>query len=221
MFRHWTFLLLSVAAFTPALILAEDAKPDPWEKTISQYEEQDKKSPPPKDAVVFVGSSTIRLWNLKESFPDLATINRGFGGSQYGDITRFVKRIITAYQPRAIVLYSGDNDLTSKSPEKAAADFGEVIKAIRADLPETPIYVLAVKPSISRWKIVEKGREANRLIEEQCKSGKNMTFLPVEKLMLGADGEPRAELYQKDGLHMSPAGYKLWNELLLPKIETK
>lgn len=215
-------LLATFVFFAPTYLQAQDAKPDPWEKEISKYEEQDKKSPSPKDAILFVGSSTIRLWDLKESFPNLATINRGFGGSKYADIPRFVKRIVTPYRPKAIVLYSGDNDLAGgKSPEAVAADFAEVIKTIRADLPEIPIYVFAVKPSISRWKIVDKGREANRLIEAQCEAGKNLTFLPVEKLMLGADGQPRQELYMKDGLHMSKEGYKLWSELLVKTLESK
>lgn len=211
-----------LVGFVPSFAAAQNAKPDPWEKDISKYEEDDKKSPPPKDPVVFVGSSTIRLWNLPKSFPGMAVINRGFGGSKYADIPRFVKRIITNYKPRAIVMYSGDNDLAgNKSPEQVAADFAEVVKGVRAELPETPIYVFGVKPSIARWKLVDKGREANRLIEAQCQAGKHMTFLSVEKLMLGDDGMPRAELFVKDGLHMSAEGYKLWSELLLPKIKVE
>jgi lysophospholipase L1-like esterase len=37
--------------------------------------------------------------------------------------------------------------------------------------------------------------------------------------MLGADGTPRKELLLDDGLHMTPAGYKIWNDALRPLLQ--
>jgi hypothetical protein len=124
------------AAQQPAAVKDAPAKAkappaaDRWEITIAAFEAEDKLAPPPKDAVVFIGSSSIRLWDLKKSFPDLVALNRGFGGSQMSDAVKYARRIFTPYKPRLIVLYEGDNDLNAgKSPTQVAADFEEFLKS--------------------------------------------------------------------------------------------
>jgi lysophospholipase L1-like esterase len=192
---------------------------DRWEKAIAAFEAEDKSSPPPKDAVVFIGSSSIRLWDLKKSFPEVAAINRGFGGSQMADAARYAHRIVTPYKPRLIVLYEGDNDLNAgKSPQQVAADFDEFLKVVRSDLAMTPLIVIGMKPSPSRWKLIEQQREANRLLADRCAKDGKCRFLDVEKPMLGSDGQPRPELFRADKLHLNDDGYKLWNSLLRPLV---
>jgi lysophospholipase L1-like esterase len=192
---------------------------DKWEQTIAQFEAQDQKSPPPKDAVLFVGSSSIRLWDLKQSFPELATINRGFGGSQMSDVVCYAGRIITAYRPRRIVLYEGDNDLAAKeTPDQVAADFDQLLKIVRADLPTTPLVVIGAKPSPKRWAIIDQQRQLNRLLAERCTKDGHATFLDVEKPMLGTDGQPKANIFRDDNLHLNAEGYKLWTSLLSPLV---
>lgn len=191
-----------------------------WEKEIAAIEEQDKKAAPPKQGIVFVGSSSIRLWDLRKSFPDLPVVNRGFGGSQLADSVHFLDRLVLPHQPKMVVLYAGDNDLASgKSPEQISADFADFAKSLRKMLPETRIIYIAVKPSPARWKLIDKQRETNRLVRQQCESGEKMVFLDVEKPMLGADGSPKAEIFQKDGLHLNADGYKIWTNLLLPLLQ--
>lgn len=202
---------------------AEPAVPAPaaskWEKAIAEFEAQDEQSPPAAGGVLFVGSSSIRLWDLKQSFPEVAAINRGFGGSQMSDVVHYAGRIVTPYKPRAIVLYEGDNDLAAnKTPEKVAADFSELLKKIRAELPEAKVVVIGCKPSPARWKLIAKQREANRLLAAACKADEHATFLDVEKPMLSADGVPRAELFREDKLHLNAEGYKLWTSLVQPLI---
>ena len=192
---------------------------DRWEKTIAAFEAEDQASPPPRNAVVFVGSSSIRLWDLKKSFPDVAAINRGFGGSQMADAARYAHRIVTPYKPRLIVLYEGDNDLNAgKSPEQVAADFDEFLKVVRRELPTTPLIVIGMKPSPARWKLIEYQREANRLLADRCAKDGKCRFLDVEKPMLGSDGQPKAEIFRADKLHLNDEGYKLWNALLRPLL---
>ena len=93
---------------------AQAARRRPLGSRDRRFEAADKQTPPPKDAVLFVGSSSIRLWDLKKSFPDLVAINRGFGGSQMSDAARHARRLINVYKPRLIVLYEGDNDLNAR-----------------------------------------------------------------------------------------------------------
>jgi lysophospholipase L1-like esterase len=192
---------------------------DRWEKAISEFEKKDKESPPAPGQIVFVGSSSIRLWKLEESFPDLDTLNRGFGGSQVADSVRYADRIVIPYKPRQIVFYAGDNDLAAgKSPEQVRDDFKAFVAKVRAALPEVEIIYLSIKPSEARWKLVEEGRKTNQLIEEFCKAGKDLKFVDVGSPMLGKDGKPRPELYVEDKLHLTPEGYELWASILRPHL---
>ncbi len=201
--------------------------PTKWEKDIARFEAADKENPPKKGQVLFVGSSSIRLWNLKKSFPDLDAINRGFGGSQIEDSTHFADRIVLPYEPRLIVMYAGDNDIAfGKSPAQVADDFKAFVAKARGgksaeSARPAPIIYVAIKPSIARWKLVDKVREANKLIREFCEKGDKLTFLDIDTPMIGNDGKPRAELFVKDNLHLSEAGYKVWDALLKPHLEKK
>jgi lysophospholipase L1-like esterase len=190
-----------------------------WEKAIATFEEKDRQSPPPHHAVVFVGSSSIRFWDVAKSFPGVEAINRGFGGSELADSAHFAPRIVLPYEPRTVVLYAGDNDLAAgKTPEQVAADFREFTRVVLARLPKTRIIYLSIKPSPYRWSIVDKGRAANELIAAQCKSDDHLIFLDVGTPLLGSDGKPRRELFRSDGLHLNEKGYEVWAGLLKPYL---
>src|SRR5262249_46670543 len=158
-----------------------------WEKEIAAFETADQKQPPPKGGIVFVGSSSVRLWDVKKAFPNLPVINRGFGGAQIEDSTHFAERIIFPYEPCPGVFYSGDNDLNSgKSPEKVAEDFKALVKKMADRLPNARFYVISIKPSPSRWKLFEAQSEANKLILKYCEDcGCGPIFVDVVKPMLG------------------------------------
>jgi len=138
------------------------------EPAIKTFEEADRKKPPAKGAVLFIGSSSISLWkSLVEDFPRARVINRGFGGSHIEDSTDFADRIVFLYRPRLIVLYAGDNDIESgKSPAFALEDFKKFVSVIHRKLPRTRIAFISIKPSPARWHLADKVREANRLIKD-------------------------------------------------------
>jgi lysophospholipase L1-like esterase len=190
-----------------------------WEKAIQAFEAQDRRSPPPKGPIVFVGSSSIRGWNTKRYFPKLRTIQRGFGGSDVSDSLHFAHRIVTNYQPRVVVMYAGDNDIArGKTPQRVLADFKAFVAEVHARLPRTRIVYIASKPSIRRWKLVGRMRQANRLIEQFTRTDKRLRFVDIDKPMIGPDGRPRKELFKKDGLHLSHEGYVLWTRLVQPHV---
>ncbi len=198
---------------------SSSSDPDRWEASIQKFEAQDRKSPPAKGGIVFVGSSTMVGWNLQKSFPDSGAVNRGFGGSQMADSLRYADRIVIPLALRVVVVYAGDNDLASgKTPKRVAEDFRQFVAKIHATLPETRIVYLGIKPSVARRKLIDKGREANRLIREFAASNPRLVFVDVEKTMLGPDGQPRAELLKSDGLHLNEEGYRLWSELVRPHL---
>ncbi|OWK43996.1 hypothetical protein FRUB_03595 [Fimbriiglobus ruber] len=171
-----------------------------------------KQNPSAKDCVAFVGSSTIRMWDVKKSFPDMNVVNLGFGGSEIRDSTHFAPRILLPLDPKAIVFYAGDNDLASgRKPAQVRDDFREFVGVVRAKLPTTPILFLCVKPSIQRWSQFEKQKEANALVKALCSEGSHLVYVDLIPGILGTDGKPKAELFAKDGLHLNPKGYEVLN----------
>lgn len=223
--RRWLWLLLAnMILGSAALLPGQDrsVEPDRWEAEIARFEAQDQEKSPIQGSVVFAGSSTIRLWKLDQSFSDPSYLNRGFGGSQYSDLERYTARIILPYRPRTVVLYSGDNDIQSgKSPEEVAQDAERVLDQIRKALPECKLVVIAIKPSLQRWKNIEKIRAANQRLEQLLPSRQPAVFVSIESQMLGDDGLPRSELYIADGLHLSEQGYALWSNSLKSLLDTK
>jgi len=191
-----------------------------WEPVIAKFEEADRHSPPPKGAVLFVGSSSIVLWkDLADAFPSTKVINRGFGGSEIADSIHYIDRIVAPYQPKMVVLYAGDNDLANgKTPQRVFEDYREFVTRIRYKLPEIRIAFIAIKPSPARWYLIQKVRAANEMIETYTSQGGDLIYLDVFTPMLGADGKPREELYAEDKLHLSAEGYRLWRSLIAPHI---
>jgi lysophospholipase L1-like esterase len=191
-----------------------------WEEQIKKFEETDLKNPPPKGSILFVGSSSIRLWPTDEYFRDKKIINRGFGGSQIEDSTKYADRIIIPYKPRMVVLYAGDNDLArGKTPEQVFADYKAFVERLRQDLGDVRIAFISVKPSIARWNIDGKIKAMNALVKTYTAQNKNLVYIDVYEKMLGDDGKPRASLYVTDGLHLTPEGYKLWTSIVKPYLK--
>ncbi|MHB1034601.1 MAG: SGNH/GDSL hydrolase family protein [Pirellulales bacterium] len=221
LFRPMTLpTLVAILLRLQSWYVAAEARPERWENDIRAFEQQDRKAPPAAGQVLFVGSSSIRGWNLKQSFPKLDALNRGFGGSEIADSVRYADRIIVPYKPRIIVFYAGDNDLAAgKSPAAVLADFKALAKTVHAALPKTRILFLTIKPSQARWKLIDRIREANSLVREFIKTDERLIYVDVYQPLLGADGKPRDELFQSDGLHLNAKGYKLWASIVAPYLE--
>lgn len=187
-------------------------RPGRFEPEILAYENADRASPPPTGAVLFVGSSSIRLWkSLQDDFEGIPVLNRGFGGSEIADLIHYARRIIQPYYARRIVIYAGDNDLyAGKSPSEVFDDFRALVHVIRRRQPRVPIAFISIKPSPARIRKIEAIRETNQLIREYCESRPNLEFIDIFTKMLDENGHPRRDLYQHDRLHMAPAGYVIW-----------
>jgi lysophospholipase L1-like esterase len=214
--------LLAGASGRPAALALESSTSDPaaWAEEMDAFAKQDAEKASPANAVLFVGSSSIRLWDLQKSFPDLVAINHGFGGSQICDSTLRADVLVVKYKPRLIVFYAGDNDINGgKSAEQVHIDFRAFVAKLRESLPETPIVYISIKPSIARWKLRDVQREANGLIAADCAQDETLEFIDVWPVMLGDDGEPRKDIFVEDGLHLNELGYKLWAELLGPQLD--
>jgi len=201
---------------------ADDEPVDSLEKEVRAFEEKDRKEAPEPGGVLFLGSSSIRLWDTAKAFPQTKITNRGFGGSQIADSVHFAERIAIPYRPRLIVFYAGDNDVAAgKSAEEVFADFKEFTGKVHASLPATRIAFIAIKPSPLRWKFFDTQCRANDRIREFIKSDGRLSYIDVVKPMLGDDGEARRELFKKDNLHLNDEGYRVWAGVIKPFLDEK
>jgi lysophospholipase L1-like esterase len=193
---------------------------DRWAKDVDAFAAQDAARPFPEGGIVFVGSSSIRLWDLATAFPGRPILNRGFGGTQIADSVRHIERLVLRHKPSTVIVYAGDNDLSAgRTPQQVQADFHAFVTKVHAVLPRTRIAFIGIKPSLARWALIAKVREANRLVRAECDRDDRLGFVDVDGPMLGWDGKPRADLFVEDGLHLSAKGYAVWNTLVAPFLE--
>ncbi len=205
--------LLAVAPGCPAAA-------EPFQTEFEAFEQQDRLAPPPQGAVLFLGSSSIRRWSsLAQDFPSIATINRGFGGSQIVDSIRHADRIVIPHNPSTLVFYAGENDLaTGKSPEQVCKDFQLLVTRLRAALPGIRIAFISIKPSPCRANLLDPIQKTNALIRGWARTQPRLDFVDAFGPMLDGTGAPRSELFNEDGLHMNSKGYALWTGLLAPVL---
>jgi lysophospholipase L1-like esterase len=196
--------------------------PEFFADEIAAFEAADRVSPPPERPIVFVGSSSIRLWDtLAEDMAPLPVLNRGFGGSQLEHAVHFVERAVIRYQPRAVVLYAGDNDLderTGKSAADVVRDFQTFVGRMHAAVPDARIYYLAIKPSRMRWARWPEQAKANAEIAALCAKDPRLGFLDIATPMLANGEPPSRDLFIFDGLHLSDEGYALWTGVVKPRL---
>ena len=194
-----------------------------WSKDIQQFQQLDKNVADPENAILFAGSSSIRLWStLNEDLAPYPVIQRGFGGSKFSDLAVYAKEIIYPHQFRALVLFEA-NDITGniadKSPHEVARLFRSIVRTVRKQYPEQPIFVIEITPTKSRWAVWPVIKEANKLLCEASGKMHKVYFIETASAYLNKEGEPRNELFIKDNLHQNREGYKIWGELVRKKLD--
>ncbi len=221
--RGWVGFIGAMKIFLALLLalsttLSAHADPAKWEGEIAAFEAGDGRQQPEHGGIVFVGSSSIRLWKtLAKDFPEHRVLNRGFGGSELADSVAFAERIIFPYEPRMVVLYAGGNDISNgKSAQQVFEDFREFVAKVRSGLPEVEIAYISIAGNPARWAQVEEVKAANRLIEDYAKELKGVRFINVFAKMLDEGGQPRGDIFVADKLHMNEAGYKIWADVVRP-----
>ncbi|HOQ05426.1 MAG TPA: right-handed parallel beta-helix repeat-containing protein [Anaerohalosphaeraceae bacterium] len=190
-----------------------------WEETMEQFRRQDALNSFPPDAVLFVGSSSIARWPTHTCFTEFPVINRGFGGSIYSDITYHAQTVIFPYNPRLLVLYSGDNDpFWGKTPEQIFEDVRQLLALIRTRLPQTPIILMAVKLSPARIERAADYRRFNAMLRTLAQSDERLFFFDSASVLLNSEGRPDPQYFTDDNLHLNEKGYQVWSDALRPLI---
>jgi lysophospholipase L1-like esterase len=192
------------------------ALPDParFEEAIQRFEAMDRESPPPQNAIVLTGSSSIMYWNenAPADLAPLTVIPRGFGGSVMNDVLHFLDRVVLAYRPRAVLIYEGDNDTGRNNipNDVIVAQLEEIIERVHAELPEARIYVLSVKPSVARvasWPIAV---ALNEQYQQVVAANPLVHYIDVASPFLNADGSVMTDIFVEDNLHLNDKGYRIW-----------
>ena len=211
----WLLLLLSL----PPAVRAADAPR--FADEIAAFEASDKTNFPPTNAILFIGSSSIRRWTtLAADFPNHQVINRGFGGSYLSDSVFYFDRIVTPYRPRLIVMFAGSNDINAgKTPEQVFEDFKAFVGKVRQELPQTRLDYISIGISPSRWGDVENIKKANSLIRDYIAQEKRMEFIDAFPAVLGPDGKPMPDLFVADRLHLNAKGYAIWRSIIAPYLD--
>jgi lysophospholipase L1-like esterase len=215
-------LLSLVDAVWPDWALSALDHPAIWEWQILLYERGDRRSTPPIGSILFTGSSSINLWStLAEDMAPLPVLNRGFGGAHLDHVNRYAHRVVIPYEPKIIVLYAGENDLSGwsgKTPESVASEFDRFVKLVHAELPDTRILYLAIKPSLLREGLAEDQHRTNELIMQQAATDDRLDYADLNDSLLDDEGAPRRELFRWDRLHLNDEGYRLWSAALKPLL---
>jgi len=230
--RKWSIFLIVLvvlAALVAAIIgllnlyQAQSTNEDPkyWENEVAKIESRYDGNYL-SDVVVFLGSSSIRKWStLAQDMAPIPVVNHGFGGSKINDSTYYLDRLVFPFQPRAVVLFAGTNDIngiegSSKTGQQVYGGFVRFVEAVRATDPALPIYYISITPTPSRWKIWSDALEANQLIASYAETQTGVTFVDTTDQLLGADGLPNKDLFQWDNLHLNADGYAIWTSIIKP-----
>jgi lysophospholipase L1-like esterase len=209
-------LLLALTVLSVFSALQAQELPDPtrYEQSIRQFEEQDATTPPPANAIVLTGSSSIMYWNndAPADLAPLTVIPRGFGGTVMNDLLHYLDRVVLRYKPRAVLIYEGDNDTGRNNipNDMIIAQLEEIISRIHAELPQARIYVLSVKPSVARaatWPTAQALNERYRALAE---ADPLVTYIDVATPFLQADGSVMTDIFVADNLHLNEKGYDIW-----------
>ncbi|MDP1581704.1 MAG: GDSL-type esterase/lipase family protein [Candidatus Didemnitutus sp.] len=208
--------LLAAAVLSVCLHASEPVASADWSEAMGNFAQADAAQSSSPGTVLFVGSSSIRLWStLAADFPEVPVLNRGFGGSQIADSLVHFDHLVTPHHPRLIVFYAGTNDLAAgKSPEEVAADFREFCEKVHASRPDTRILFVSIQLAPARWQLRDKMALTNIYIAAFCAADPRRVFVETNAAMLAPDGSARLEFFVEDRLHLSPAGYAMWRKIL-------
>lgn len=220
--KNILYLLVFVLLLTNGISAFSQQKL-PFKAQIESFIKQDKLEFPPKNAVLFVGSSSFTNWkDVQDYFPEHKIINRGFGGSSLPDVIRYAPNIIFPYEPAQILIYCGENDFPSGPNTTADTIFNRFTRLhgmIRTALPKTEIIYISMKPSVSRLKYLPEMRRANEMIRKFQKKHPKSKYIDVYSKMILADGTPMPDIFLKDQLHMNKTGYLIWQKAIKPYLK--
>ncbi len=191
--------------------------PRVWDQVITAFESNDISKPPPQDAVLFLGDSSIRLWStLIDDMQPLEVFSRGFGGAKIIDLSYYVNRIVTPYKPKAIVLYIGANDFTTaygnqaKTLAQVKPLYLQLLDRLNGVAPNALIIMVALKPTTQNWAQWSSLVDVNSFLQQLAASRDGVYFVDANAGLLTPQGMPDPDLLLSDARHSNQQGYQAW-----------
>lgn len=215
--RFGQLIFMLLFCFLQQVIAQE--KPAFW-KDIQEFKRKDSVSMPAKNGILFVGSSSFTKWtDLEKVFKAYGAINRGFGGSTLAQADYYIADLVYPYQPRQVVIYSGENDIAADgvSAQEVLNRFATFFTHIRNKFADVPILYISIKNSPSRTRYAETMFHTNALIKEYLTHYRNTRFVDVNSKML-KNNQLRPEIFLSDMLHMNQTGYDIWIKEITPLL---
>jgi len=192
-----------------------------YQKDITNYQKENKRLKDLSCDVLFLGSSSINLWDtIYEDFAPLKLIRRSYGGATLRDMIYNYNTIAKGYTPKSILLYV-ENDLGNHKEGVNAVKcfdlFRIFIDKLKKDYPNTPLIVVSLKPSQHKADQLKDQLLVNALLEENA-TAQGYTYVDITKVMYDEAGNLRTDIFKEDNLHMNAEGYKLWTAILKPLL---
>lgn len=180
-----------------------------------------------KGSIVLAGSSGMTYWtDAAEAFAPYRILNVGISGVKTKDLLQMYKRLIVKYEPEAVVIFVGGNDITPKSDRISGRETGVMIRQLlgklRKELPDTLIYYVSIQPSIQRWAVWDESQISNRIVKKYCARQKNMYYIDLTSYCLGKDGLPDKRIFRSDGLHFRRKSYReIWGKAVAARVKRR
>jgi lysophospholipase L1-like esterase len=197
------------------------AQNKPFSDEIKVFKQQDSIQEPKDGMILFIGSSSFRLWKTaKEDFNNETILNRAFGGATLLDVINYQEEVALKYKPKKIFIYCGENDVASSEQvdgKEVLKRFKTLYKSLRNQFPETPIAFVSLKPCPSRWEMRDRMIASNKLISNYLSGKKNAVFISIWDEML-ENGVPKKDIFIEDNLHMNKDGYAIWIKKMYPLV---
>ena len=199
-----------------------------FEEEVSILERLDVEEKAGEKDILFIGSSSIRLWdNINEDMYPYSSVKRGYGGAHFYDLIHFSERLVKNHTPKAIIIFvandiTGSNGLTNLvgdlSPNEVKRLFKLNYKLIRSIHKFIPIFLIETTPTLKRWKVWSEILKSNKKLESFCKKEPNLYYISTRDKFIGVDGLPIKSLFLNDELHLNTDGYKLWSNIIKTKL---
>ena len=223
--RFLLLLFTFIASCSPLSKYIDDPQNAKWKDEIQEFKKLDSVETYSNDAILFAGSSSIRLWdNIDEDMFPFKIIKRGYGGAKLNDFAYYAKEIIYPHKFIALVLFIA-NDISGsendKTPKDVADLFSYTIDLVRDKYHDEPIFWIQITPTLNRWDVWDKTNEANNLIKEICENSDNLHFIETENLFLTNDDLPNTDLFIDDQLHLNKDGYQVWSEKIKSELNKR
>ena len=174
--------------------------------------------------VVFIGDSITQGWDQEiwsSTFAPLKAVNFGIGGDSTRQVLwRIDHGLVDGLTPTVVVLMIGTNNLyndgNAGTEDEIVRGITAVTGRLRVKSPSAKILLLGILPRQNTWFCNRISGINARLAK--LEDGRSIRFLDMGAAFSDAPGSVKADLFQKDQLHLAAPGYRVWADTMQPLL---